>query len=320
MVQIGWKSALLLAFSVFPGQHSLRVPSEVAHESLLERADHLLEGVAGSLEKQLVDAEEAAYALHDGKLVVVTSANGRYTNLTLNLYLSMTKVLRNKLVVFCEDAECKRALHGRGMQIVETGNGFAESGSYDSPMFNMITGRKPTYVYWFLQRNYTVLWTDSDVAWINDPIPALDSTNISFVVQDDSKLGQHGVPVTAASENRKANTGFFWVRPSKVGKSLMAGWLLSMGSSTAKVQDQRAFQPVFRSNCKDLCVEELEACHGEPDCLILSRGRCPNGSVKKWRWTKDAWAYHANWHDGAARKEEQMHDKGLWLLEDPGQK
>eukprot|EP00413_Alexandrium_margalefii_P044527 CAMPEP_0204586152 /NCGR_PEP_ID=MMETSP0661-20131031/47328_1 /ASSEMBLY_ACC=CAM_ASM_000606 /TAXON_ID=109239 /ORGANISM="Alexandrium margalefi, Strain AMGDE01CS-322" /LENGTH=323 /DNA_ID=CAMNT_0051595773 /DNA_START=52 /DNA_END=1020 /DNA_ORIENTATION=- len=286
-------------------------------DELQRSAGALLRDVAGSLDRQLLDVDNAAYDQPQERLVVVTSSNGKYTALTQNLYSSMKKVGRSKLVVFCEDAPCERALRGQGMLVVRTGNNFAEAGEYDSPGFNLITGRKPVYLFWFLSRGYTVLWTDSDVSWLSDPVPPLASMNASFVTQDDSRLRgdeRSAVPLTAGVRLRKANTGFFLARPTSLGRRLAAAWLLDMGRALGdpKLQDQRVFQGAFRSSCLNICSEELGACGPKSDCVLLSRERCPNGSVPKWRWSKQALAYHANWHNGISAKVEQMKQKGLW--------
>lgn len=291
--------------------------AESSPGDIQRNATALLHDMSGPLVHQLEDIDEATYDYGDGRLAIITSTNSKYSMLTRNLYASMKRVGRDKLIVFCEDAACKPALEGKGMHVIETGNGFAEAGAYDSPSFNFITGRKPAYVYWCLRRGDTVLWTDSDVSWMIDPVPSLTSMSQSFIAQDDSKLrGEGGVPPSAAVGARKANTGFMWVRPTELGMTLAASWLLQMGSlRDPKLQDQRVFQAAFRSQCRRICSEELGPCEPSSDCTLLSRERCPNGSVPKWRWSKQALAYHANWHNGISAKVEQMKQKGLWLLE-----
>mmetsp|Transcript_52742 Transcript_52742/g.153378 ORF Transcript_52742/g.153378 Transcript_52742/m.153378 type:complete len:326 (-) Transcript_52742:106-1083(-) len=301
----------VLALKVLPARDGLS-PDKLQHD-----AAAVLRDIAGPLDRQLAHIDDVVYNLGRDKLVVMTSTTSKYSALTQNLYLSMRSVGRSKLLVFCEDAACEPQLRGQGMHVVSTGSGLSEGGLYDSPGFNAITGRKPAYVYSLLRRGYAVLWTDSDTSWLTDSVASLAALDKAFAAQDDSKMrGEKGLPLDAPLGLRRANTGFFLVRPTEVGKALVASWLLNMGPGLKdqKLQDQRVFQSSLWSQCQRICSEELQACGPEADCVLLSRERCPNGSIPKWRWSKKALAFHANWHDGISAKVEQMRMKGLWLL------
>mmetsp|Transcript_72041 Transcript_72041/g.166883 ORF Transcript_72041/g.166883 Transcript_72041/m.166883 type:complete len:322 (+) Transcript_72041:59-1024(+) len=268
-----------------------------------------------ALDRELVNVDEFSYRVGDTKLVVMTSANTKYIPLTLNLYSSMRRVGREKLLVFCEDGSCEplRERQHHGLHVMSTGNNFADAGEYDSPSFNFITGMKPAYIQWFLRRGHAVLWTDGDISWVRDPVALLASINSSIVTQDDGKFrGKKMMPDDTAVDLRHPGTGFFFVRPTELGMRIMARWFSEMDKRDPKLQDQTVFNTVFHQECKSACSQELEACDPETPCMLLSRRRWPNGSVPPQAW-RNAVIYHANWRFGVEKKVALLRESGLWL-------
>lgn len=262
-----------------------------------------LDEIFGAFKVPLSDSELQAvsYAGQESRRVIVlTTSNGKFVNMTRNLLASMKKVGRDTLMVLCEDNKCMEELQEEpGLTAISTGRNL-EMGSYNGPNWNRFMQRKPVYVQSLLDRGFAVLWTDSDIAWLRDPIEALERQQGTFLVQDDTNKDQWawslGLTSSTPMSLREPCAGFFLVRPGAATQDLMQDWIGRL-KRDAQLHDQWALGQLFLEDTK-ACSLELQNCGEEPGKVLLPRSTFVTGAVKRKDWEKDAVIYHANWRKG----------------------
>lgn len=83
--------------------------------------------------------------------------------------------------------------------------------AYGSKEFRKVTKLKSQVVLEILRMGYDVIWTDTDIAWFQNPLPLLASMESDFVVQSNA-------PSTEADANGplRINSGFYRIRSTAI--------------------------------------------------------------------------------------------------------
>lgn len=240
------------------------------------------------------------------KTVVMTTSSAKYVHLTKNLFESMKVQGRDKLLVLCGDVQSGKELQGTGMYTV------AASNSKTAYSVEQLARRQPLYVKALLAQGFHVLWTDSDLVWLKDPLHLLFHKSGALLAQDDTNTDQLGSimkqSVTTPMYLREPSSGFLMVRASTSGEELMELWITKLQEDPEK-QHRQALLEVFSTESLR-CSEELQNCRPKARFRLLSRANFP--SVAHFDRTK-AVIYHAGWHAGAARKECHLSRQHLWF-------
>eukprot|EP00981_Chlorochromonas_danica_P008689 scaffold2270_cov242-Ochromonas_danica.AAC.3 len=207
---------------------------------------------------------------------------------------------------------------------------------FRSKQFNLITARKKEAVHNILQLGYNVLFSDTDVAILQDPIPYLLWKNVDYVhsVNDWCRIKVEG------------NTGFYFVRSTNETIKLWAD-AFKAAPKYPRLDDQAIFWKVLRSS-QDPPILPLEKCrHFDRvedqmasyqkttgrrylttcylDTCIFSSGMLSRKYIPELTYemlvenlkkmNERMVTVHANYISGNKKKMVRMMDYGLWLAD-----
>lgn len=127
----------------------------------------------------MYEDEEKARAL--GKVVLVTACNFGFVN-HLHNFKCFAERLGMKFLVISMDAQVHEYITKKtSMVSFLMFNGTIESQEFRSQHFNMLTARKKKAVHDIMAEGYDVLFSDTDVAMIQDPLPHLRWSGVDYV-------------------------------------------------------------------------------------------------------------------------------------------
>ncbi len=177
------------------------------------------------------------------------------------------------------------------------------NGEFGSVNFNMFTIRKLEAIQRLLEEGQYVMYTDTDIAWIKDPIPQVlnELGNLDMILQDDG----------AQEKQDLACTGFLYCRPSPTSIKIMQDTIALMHKEDfAKGNnDQNAIQMI------------LPKYHGKWG--LLHKCLFPNGArymkhkpeYMKSCQNSEALIFHANYIKGPSAKMAAMKKYKLWFAD-----
>ena len=120
------------------------------------------------------------------KTVIITGCNSGYLNFLRN-FKCFTDRLNLKILVFSMDERVHTHILDQNDTALSSflwiGNDVIneESAVFRSPQFNAITHAKTAYTLAVLKLGYDVLFIDTDIALIRDPMPYLIWKNVDYV-------------------------------------------------------------------------------------------------------------------------------------------
>jgi len=196
-------------------------------------------------------------AIHDyfdrtlRKTVLVTGCNHGFIN-HLHNFKCFADKLGMKFIVIAMDKLAYNyitnntsmvAYHMVGGAVGET---TAHPQKFRSQQFNLITARKKEAVHDILSLGYNVLFSDTDVAMIRDPLPYMLWENVDYVhslnymCKVDEKWDFHKSKV-------EGNTGFYFVRSNNNTIQLWAN-AYAAAPKYPRLDDQAVFWKVIRTS------------------------------------------------------------------------
>lgn len=296
----------------------------------------------------------------DGALVV-SMANSGFAELALHFACGMRRLGRENFLVVALDAEVVPFLAQHGIPSVPAasvpaaelahvalpGAGAADAGgiaNIGGAAFNEICLLKPALILSVLRAGVHAIWSDVDVTWLQDPLPAM----VRALEQDEpvvlggryvSTMVPPSRPAAAGSAQRRprtiavaqyrghCNAGFMALRASAEAEELMAAML------TCGVR-ARAYEPEYQNDQAILndvasgCARWAPVHCGDlarPARIVAMRSRAllPNGDdfwTKRYAHSEHALPFLV--HNNRCKQDQKMarmRTAGLWMVrEDAG--
>ncbi|MCO5558361.1 hypothetical protein L7F22_011942 [Adiantum nelumboides] len=190
---------------------------------------------------------------------------------------------------------------------------------FASECFKRVTKLKSMSVLKVLKRGYSVLWSDMDIAWFENPLPQLLALGASYslVIQSDKPNETH-------AENMGANSGFYLARSEE--KTIRAFEAIVQHARKSQATEQPSFYII-------LCGQKAESRVGRRECVIRQSGlhtvfldheHYPNGHVfGHWHSSnateackkKGCVLLHNNFIKGKVKKLTRFVKQGLWFYD-----
>lgn len=264
-----------------------------------------------------LDLSEYCYGEQRASLFVTVTSLG-YLDYTLNLIESVKRLeLSHHLVVFALDADgynallAKTAGAGVGVVYYPTRFAFREMQLFQQRQFHLITCYKIEVVHRLLRLGYDVLFSDSDIVLLRDPLSFLRDHLLQsdMLVQDDSaNLHLSGFPAST-----HLCTGFFYVESN--AKTVDAFDPRHMRFSRWKASLQRKLLPRGKIKFNDQKHFNSFIKH-RIDVSILPRSLFPNGFYyyNRRELSSDCYLIHFNYLVGDEKRQKMIQD-GYYFLE-----
>ncbi len=136
-----------------------------------------------------------------------------------------------------------------------------ESQEFRSKQFNLITARKKEAVHDILSLGFDVLFSDTDVAMIRDPLPYMLFNNVDYVhsLNYMCKLNE---PWDFRRSKIEGNTGFYFVRSNTNTIKLWSD-AFAAAPKYPKLDDQAIFWKVIRESVNPT-INPLDKCKHMP--------------------------------------------------------
>jgi hypothetical protein len=217
---------------------------------------------------------------------------------------------------------------------------------FRSKQFNLITARKKEAVHDILALGYNVLFSDTDVAMIQDPLPDLLFQNVDYVHSLNYWCTLGEKPFNFYKSRLEGNTGFYFVRSNNNTVKL---WQAAYEAAPKhpRLDDQAVFWKVIRASvsppilpigeCRhfnrpgDLRLKPAAGTSVDEKYLVtcdlntckfssgmLSRQYVPELTYETLilnlrRMNAGVITMHGNYISGNRRKMERMKEYGFWL-------
>jgi len=158
--------------------------------------------------------------------VIVMASNDGYASLTSNTVASLHKLgFHNYVIIGLDDKACALISADAGSCVPVDGERVSSSAQpYRSQAYKKIVQQKPIWVKKAVDMGYNVLFTDTDIVWLKDPLPYLKKFATDDVVfqNDVEKLDLHNPEPQNIVD---PCSGFYYVRSTSGGKAFMQHWL-----------------------------------------------------------------------------------------------
>jgi hypothetical protein len=248
----------------------------------------------------------------------ITIANLGYVDYALNFIESLKRLgLERYLVVFALDAEAYDALRektaGTGVGVVRDPNSddIRELLQFRQGRWHRLTLYKIEVVHRLLRRGHDVLYSDSDIVLLRDPLAYLQDrlSRADIVIQDDNaNLSPAGSPATTI-----LCTGFFCVKSN--AKTIAAFDPRHMRLRKLQASLRRRLLPRSKVAISDQTHFNSFIKH-RLDVSVLPRDLFPNGYYyyESGADFSDAYLIHFN-HIVGDKKRERMQEHGYFFLE-----
>mmetsp|Transcript_21205 Transcript_21205/g.55302 ORF Transcript_21205/g.55302 Transcript_21205/m.55302 type:complete len:734 (+) Transcript_21205:388-2589(+) len=274
-----------------------------------------------------------------GNHVILTGVSYNYRDMLMNFVCNLRRLkIFDSLVIAAWDEDMYRWGFQMGLPIfyfqtdvaVDVGRDLA----YGSKEFRKVTKLKSQVVLEILRMGYDVIWTDTDIAWLQNPLPKLAAMESDFVVQSNA-------PATEAAANGplRINSGFYRIRSSPIAIAGLEAVVHHAANS--RLTEQPSFYLVLCGgkdgkfkNGDDACIFKAPSRPGgygetgETELVVqfLDRHHYPNGaSAERSGRRRRYWdvsdirghsdklvILHNNWIKGFASKVGRMVEHGLW--------
>lgn len=198
-------------------------------------------------------------------VIILTAYTINYEELFLNLICNLQRFgLEKSLLGVTLDEEAKESakannlhtFHVTDFNILESSLRMRKIDKYGSHAYNAATKLKSRIVLYTLKQGITVIWTDVDVVWLQNPVkmllPYLEYVDIA--IQSDS-------PLLGGNPNNFLNSGLYAVRARRV--TVAAFSMIQKHSAQSNHSEQPSFNKV-------LCEHPTGIRVGEMDCAMRS--------------------------------------------------
>ena len=131
--------------------------------------------------------------------------------------------------------------------------------AYGSQAFRKVTKLKSQVVLAILKKGYDVTWTDTDIAWLQNPIPLMANMESDFVVQSNAPSKE-----AVANGPLRINSGFYRVRSTP--KTIVAMEQIVLHAAASPLTEQPSFYMVLCGG------KEGNFKRGDSECLYPGPG------------------------------------------------
>eukprot|EP00041_Stephanoeca_diplocostata_P009918 m.156830 g.156830 ORF g.156830 m.156830 type:complete len:742 (+) comp17950_c0_seq8:272-2497(+) len=276
--------------------------------------------------------------------VILTGVSYNYREVLMNFVCNIRRLgIYDSLIIAAWDEDMYRFGFQMGLPIfyfqTDVDVNHAADLAYGSKAFRKVTKLKSQVVLEILRMGYDVTWTDTDIAWLRNPIPILEAMASDFVVQSNA-------PSTEAVANGplRINSGFYRIRSSPIAIAALEAIVVHAASS--RLTEQPSFYMVLCGGKEGRLKEGDNACiyrpppyvgDGEPPfdpdsslrVEFLDRHQFPNGAtgtranVSKLYWDLKAAKHHPdnlvvlhnNWIKGLGNKVRRLVEQDLWYFD-----
>lgn len=258
-----------------------------------------------------VNVDTLLARISKGRLVVLTATTFNYRLMLMNFVCNLRSLGIDNLLVGAFDEDLYRFAHEHDVAVYkampqEQGLDTNMKCEFGTGCFHRVTKMKSRAVLHILKRGYDVLWTDTDVVWLNNPIPDMLNNGGPgiLVVQDD------------APSPWRVNSGFYLARADPVTKQALQNIITHASSS--KTSEQPSFFVI-------LCGDRGRHAVGRMRCIdpitgletrFLPMDTYPNGAHESLWNTSLPIVLHNNWLVGLPKKFQRLERHGLWFLAD----
>lgn len=264
------------------------------------------------------------------KTIILTATNDGFVDFTLNLHCYMKSLGLSMLVLALD-----RISHRKFKQLnvpsyfVHGNTSFEitpEKSSWAQNNYNNIMIRRLEGLVSILSLGYNIVFIDTDVVFLQDPIPKLMYANIDWTAATEEQCKTPELPSFYSSSVKPytVNGGLYFIRASAKVLNVFMGVVDSY--ATNKIQDQALINERFS---KDPSVEFRGLCKDQPapkNPSILTFCMLDNCEFSQGPWrdyesylssTKQRgtsqYSIHADFIVGHDSKKSAFTDKGLWM-------
>eukprot|EP00052_Salpingoeca_macrocollata_P017587 m.143482 g.143482 ORF g.143482 m.143482 type:complete len:775 (-) comp20434_c0_seq2:60-2384(-) len=199
--------------------------------------------------------------------VVLTGVSIAYKELLMSWVCNLRRLgLNSGFVVAAFDEETYRFAFRMGVPAF-----YYQSGSmramaardmvYGSEGFKTVTKLKSQIVLQILELGYDVTWTDTDIVWLQNPIPALQAMPSDFVVQSNAPWPEEA----RANGPLRINSGFYRVRSTPVTVKAMQS--IVAHAATSRLTEQPSFYIILCGGKEGANVVGPDKCRYTPPPL-----------------------------------------------------
>lgn len=232
----------------------------------------------------------------DDGFVIISNVNYGYLEFAFNLWNHYKKLGLNNLIFIAEDCSSYREISNKlgpahvAPPVFRSNTAKLTAQDFASKGFGKIVTVRPYYIYYFLNRNISVLWQDLDSAPLENPFKYI-SIGFDATFVDDNIGDNH-----FTSDNICTCLMFF--NPVNPSFEVLYYWIL-------ETQNQRTNQIGFNEALKHVRKRKTLR------FTVLPRTVFPNGNdFDSFRQTA-AWI-HANYHVGSSDKMKFLLKHGSW--------
>lgn len=181
--------------------------------------------------------------------------------------------------------------------------------------FKHVTKLKSQQVLRALRAGYSVLWSDVDVYWFENPFERIHKA----MVEDGAQIAiQSDAPFNETRRNIDANSGFYYVAQS--ASTVMAFQNIVRHALTRpNSSEQPSFNSILCGSEREYSVDDMH-CHNKVlsvRTLFLNRLEYINGATEAQASTLDnASIVHFNYRISEAVKTRSLVNRGVWVLEE----
>ena len=262
--------------------------------------------------------------------VVLTGVSYNYRFMLMNFVCNLRRLgIYDTLIIAAWDEEMYRFCFKMGLPVflyhTDATINMKVDMAYGSQGFRKVTKLKSQVVLAILRMGYDVTWTDTDIAWLQNPIPLMARMKSDFVVQSNA-------PSTEPDANGplRINSGFYRVRSSPETVAAVEQIVLHAAAST--LTEQPSFYMVLcggkegkykRGDSECLYPGPAGARQDAPPLLVeyLPRDLYPAGAYNAlWedadvRHNRKLVILHNNWIKGMQNKIQRLIDRRLWYYD-----
>jgi hypothetical protein len=289
--------------------------NEVNHDQYITENPEQKDSISDLLKQRSVNKTIILAAFNYGYRDMLSNLLCRFHQLNITNYVIPAFDMKAFNYCTIHNLPCFYAIDesGSGRESKESFDTDAEVQHFGSKGFERVTKQKPLQTLRALRLGYDVLWTDVDIFWKRDPrqdVVNQMGSDVDIGIQTDAVPSQNG--------NKNINSGFFYVRQSKV--TISAFEEIVKDEESISSSDQVSFNNV-------LCASKIgtERCiweKGPLKTLTLNRLRYPNGSMNESKAVSltssdEIVIVHFNYRKGRKAKEKSFKRAGMWLLQEP---
>jgi Nucleotide-diphospho-sugar transferase len=192
--------------------------------------------------------------------VVLMVFNGVHDREAANLLASLKQnapALLKNINICVSDANSKAFAIQHHLQSFELTN-ISTSGDYGSAAFNIMTQRKMECITYLLAQDLDVLYVDTDIVFLADPIPLLNA-NYALNIQSDE--------CSAPYKNTDLCTGFMYIQANQKTLAFFKEIVAIIAQHDYKINDQQALNKLLAKTWPfGISVNVLDVCQFPNGC------------------------------------------------------